>query len=69
MTTGLFDVVVQAGEAEVADGAELVGAEALDELVVAGGGDLRGASRAGRGQPQQAALVVGEGEEEQAVGR
>ncbi|MEV0493866.1 hypothetical protein AB0I23_29560 [Streptomyces atratus] len=40
----------------------------FDEVVVAGGGDLRGASRAGRGQPQQPALVVGEREEEQAVG-
>lgn len=61
-------VVVQAGEAEVADGTQLVGAQVIDEVVVARGGDLRGASRAARGQPQRPAPVVGGREEEQAVG-
>ncbi|MFJ9173911.1 hypothetical protein [Streptomyces sp. NPDC102360] len=62
------NIVVQAGEAEVADGTQFMGSQALDELVVAGGGDLRGTSLAGRRQSQQTALFEGECEEEKAFG-
>jgi hypothetical protein len=37
------------------------------DLVVPGSGDLRGAARPGRGDPDQVAPLVGQGEEEQAV--
>ena len=60
-------VGVQAGEAEVGEGAEPGGAQPGGEVVVAGGGDLAGGAAAGGGDPDQVACLVGEGEEQQPV--
>src|SRR6516162_5939527 len=60
-------VGVQAGEAEVGEGAEPGSAEPVREMVVAGGGDLAGGAAAGAGDPGQVACLVGEGEEQQPV--
>lgn len=62
-------VVVPAYEAEVAERAEARHPQVFDELVVAGGGDLRGPAGPCGGDPHQsAALLIGEGQEQQAVG-
>jgi len=61
-------VVVQADEAEVRQGAEAGLSQVGGDLVVAGGGDLAGAARLRRRDPDQVAPLVGQGEEQQAVG-
>jgi hypothetical protein len=61
-------VVVQADEAEIGQGAETGLAQIRGELVVAGGGDLAGPARPGRGDPDQVSLLVGEREKQQAMG-
>lgn len=60
-------VVVEADEAQVGQGAEAGLAEPGAQVVVPGGGDLAGAARAGRRDPQQIPALVGECEEQQPV--
>ena len=62
---GVAGVGVQAGEPEVGQGAEPGGAQPGGEVVVAGGGDLAGGAPVSRGDPDQVACLVGEGEEQQ----
>jgi hypothetical protein len=64
---GVAYVVVQAAEAEVREGPEAGGAQVGQDVVVAGGGVVVGAAGPGGGYPDQAAPLVGEGEEAQAV--
>ncbi len=65
--TGAVNVVVQAAEAEVGQRPEASGAQVGQNVVVAGGGVVVGAAGPGGGHPDQAAPLVGEGEELQAV--
>jgi hypothetical protein len=60
-------VGVQAGEAEVGEGAEPGVAQAGGDAVVAGGGDLADGAAVSWGDPDQVACLVGEREEEQPV--
>lgn len=64
---GVEYVVVQAAEAEVRQGPEAGGAQVGQNVVVAGGGVVVGAAGPGAGYPDQPALLVGQGEEVQAV--
>ncbi|EGJ73756.1 hypothetical protein STTU_0968 [Streptomyces sp. Tu6071] len=64
---GVVRIVVQAQEAEVGQGAEAGGAEMVEDVIAAGGGDVVGAAGPGSGDPDQAAVFVGEGEGAQAV--
>ena len=64
---GVAGAGVQAGEAEVGQGAEPGGAQPVREVVMAGGGDLAGGAAPGGGDPDQVAPLVGEGEEQQPV--
>jgi hypothetical protein len=60
-------VVVQAPEAEIREGAETGGAQMGQDVVVAGGGDVVGAARPGGRYLDQPPVLVGQGEEVQAV--
>lgn len=64
---GVEYVVVQAAEAEVRQRSETGGAQVGQNVVMAGGGVVMGAAGPGGGYPDQAALLVGEGEEVQAM--
>jgi hypothetical protein len=59
--------LVDADEAQVGEGAEADGLQALDDLVTAGGGGVAGPSRPGRGDPDQPAPLIGQGEKVRAV--
>lgn len=60
-------VVVQAAETEVRQGPEADGAQMGQDVVVAGGGVVVGAAGPGGGYPDQAALLVSQGEEVQVM--
>lgn len=64
---GVEDVVVQSAEAEVSQRPGAGGAQVGQDGVVAGGGVVVGVAGPGGGSPDQAALVVGQGEEGQAM--
>ncbi|GGR34935.1 hypothetical protein GCM10015536_45610 [Streptomyces griseomycini] len=64
---GVEHVVVQAAEAEVGQRPEAGGAQVGQDVVVAGGGVVVGAAGPGGGYPDQASLLVSQGEEVQAV--
>lgn len=66
---GVEYVVVQAAKAEFREGAEAGGAQMEQDVIVAGGSVVVCAAGPGGGDPHQAAPLVGEGEEAQAVRR
>lgn len=59
--------VLQAAEAEVGQSAEAGGAQVGQDVIVAGGGVVVGAAGPGGGYPDQATVLVGQGEEVQAA--
>jgi hypothetical protein len=65
--SGVSSRVVQAEEAEVGQGAKAGDTQVLQDVVTAVGGDVVGAAGPGGRYPDQTAVLVGQGEEVQAV--